>query len=311
MIPKEYIKYEQTVSVACVSFSASWGDKSANLERIKTFVVEASKQGNNLIIFPECALTGFECADDVKQTMGPCQMHREAAETIPGPSTEELAKLARELGVYIIFGMPERDKMNPKIHYNSTAVIGPEGIIGASRKLHLGLPPWVNEGICFTQGDELKVFETTYGPIGVLLCYDFLLQPELPRLLMLKGALLIAVPSASGTGPGKMESYIHRIIARAAENLIYCAVSNAVGTDRHKSYFGHSCIAGPGSVTPGALPQYAQLYASGTWQNEEIVSATLNFEKLHRIREICHLKEGRRADLLLDEFKKLMESEKA
>jgi predicted amidohydrolase len=307
MIPREYAKYEKTVSVACISFGASWGNKGTNLERIKTYVIEASKQGNNLVIFPECALTGFECDDDVKQNMGPCRMHTETAETIPGPSTEELAKLARELGVYIILGMPERDITNPKRHYNSAAVIGPEGISGVSRKLHLGLPPWVDEGLCFTQGDELNLFETKYGPIGVLVCYDFTLVPELPRLLMLKGARLIAVPSASAAGPGKIESFLHRTVARAAENLTYCAVANAVGTDRLKSYIGHSYIVGPGSSTPGTIPRYSQVYASGEGEHEEIVSATLNFEKLHRIHEICRLKETRRADLILDEFRKLTE----
>jgi len=136
MIPERYQKYEQVVSIACVNFNTVWGDKQANLEKIRKFVVQAAGQGNNIVAIPELALTGYEC-----DKPGKTCMHEAEAETIPGPSTEEIAALARKHDVYVIFGMPERDQDNTAVRYISTAVIGPEGILGAYRKLHLMSPP--------------------------------------------------------------------------------------------------------------------------------------------------------------------------
>jgi len=77
-------------------------------------------------VFPELALSGYECSEEAHKEHKPCSMHTETAETIPGPSTLEVDRVAKDLGVYVLFGMPERDKNDPKLHYNSVAVIGPE-----------------------------------------------------------------------------------------------------------------------------------------------------------------------------------------
>jgi len=225
-------------------------------------------------------------------------MHTEAAETIPGPSTMELAKVAKELGVYVLIGMPERDKKDAKLHYNSVAVVGPEGILGKYRKLHLSLPPMWTEQFCFRRGNELPVFETRYGPIGVQICQDFWVFPELTRILWLKGTRLIFNSTASAVGPGRTEFMTQQTACRATENFIYTISANLVGKERTVSFYGHSTIAGP------AYPSFNNIFAQGG-DREEIVTATLSFERLHYFRNLIDFKKIRNSELILDEFEKL------
>ncbi len=165
-------KYEKTVTVACVNWSGTWGDRSANLKKMKSLVGQAASAGADIVAFPELALSGYECGEEAKDNK-PCLMHHEAAETIPGPASLSLADLGRELGVYVLFGMPERDSAQGQIVYNAAAVVGPEGVIGSYRKIHLSRPPIWTESYCFTPGNRVPVFPTKYGPIGVEICYDF------------------------------------------------------------------------------------------------------------------------------------------
>ncbi|HUT69880.1 MAG TPA: carbon-nitrogen hydrolase family protein [Desulfatiglandales bacterium] len=287
--------YQETVSVACVNFHTEWGDKAANLSKMKAFTVEAARQGNNMIIFPEMALSGYECSEDIEAGTKSCRMHRELAEVIPGPSTEEMRELGRELGVYIIFGMPEQDKINPDTRYISSAIIGPEGILGSYRKLHLAPPPRFKESICFSPGDEVPVWKTRYGVIGVLICYDFYFFPELARIMTLKGATLLINTTASVAGPGKPYFIVQQTGSRATENLVYAASANLVGKERTKAYYGHSVIAGP------LTPRPAFVFAEGG-ETEEIVSATLSFPRLHSYAELLDWKKSRRSHLINSEL---------
>ena len=290
--------YQETVSVACINFHTEWGDKAANLSKMKTFTVEAARQGNNMIVFPELALSGYECSEDVKGGTGSCQMHRESAEVIPGPSTEEMKELARELDVYVIFGMPEQDKNDADTHYISSVVIGPEGILGSYRKLHLAPLPRFTESICFSPGDEVPVWKTRYGVIGVLICYDFYFFPELARIMTLKDATLLINTTASGAGPGKPYFLVQQTGSRATENLVYAASANLVGKERTKTFYGHSVIAGP------LTPRPAFVFAEGG-ETEEIVSATLSFPRLRAYAELLDWKKSRRSPLINRELKQL------
>lgn len=289
MIPEKYRKYEKLVSVACINFQTSWGNKQANLERIKKYIMDAVEQGNNFIVFPELALTGYECDERC--------MHTENAETIPGPSTEEISAIAKRYEVYVVFGLAEKDQDNADIRYISSAIVGPEGILGAYRKLHLAGPPFT-EVKCFKPGNDLPIFETRYGPVGIQICYDFWMFPEITRILALKGARMIINTTASPSGPGKADFMRQQTGARATENYVYTASANLTGKERTKSFYGHSTIAGRGSE------KIAQIYAEGG-EEEGIVSATLNFELLHKFREITPISEKVRYDIILREIKKL------
>jgi predicted amidohydrolase len=283
---------QDTVTVGVVNFAPVPGDVAATLAKIEANVREAASQGIELLAFPEMALVGADACADCLDRRGPCPAHLALAETIPGPSTERIASLAREHDMYVIFGLIERDPHDPERLYNAAAVIGPEGVLGSYRKCNLGQPPWLTEGCTFTPGEELPVWQTRFGTIGVLICYDFWLNPELARVLALKGADLLVNCTASFAGPGKRDFFVHITETRAAENVVYAMSANLVGGEtgggyggadldsaRPARFSGCSVIAGP------AFPRFNQIYALAE-DTEEIVSATLSFPKLRRWRQM-------------------------
>lgn len=127
---------KDVIKVSTVAFNAKWGDKEKNLNRMKGYIEAAASEGANLIVFPEMALTGY---DDEEDKAKPDKMQSKLAEVVPGPSSEAIAELTKKLGVYVAFGMPERDEKDSSIIYNAACVCGPEGVIGAYRKIHLPL----------------------------------------------------------------------------------------------------------------------------------------------------------------------------
>jgi len=318
MIPERYASYEKVVTLAAANFTAAPGDKATNLAKIEANIREAAAQGVDIIAFPEEALIGCGGCEVCAGGAAHCDYHHDLAETVPGPSTERIAELARELGVYVAFGLAERDTSDPEVLYNAAAFVGPEGIQGTYRKLHLGSLPWVSEGVTFRPGDSLPVFETRFGPVGVIICYDFWFNPELTRLLALKGARVILNCCATFAGPGKRDYMVHTTTTRAQENLCYVASANHVGgpdssgsygaervdEGRTGDFLGHSTIAGP------AFPRFNHVYAEAG-DVEELVSASLSFEKLHRWESIFPWREWRAghqsatSELIASEFKKL------
>jgi len=318
MIPERYSSYEKIVTVGAVNFASVAGDKEASLAKIEANVREAASQGVDIIAFPEEALIGFgQCP--VCQSGAPhCDYHQDLAETVPGPATERIAQLARELDIYVVFGLAERDANDPDVLYNAAAVVGPEGIQGTYRKLHLGSLPWVSEGVTYKPGNSLPIFETRFGPIGVLICYDFWFNPELTRLLALKGARLLVNCCATFKGPGKRDYMVNTTLTRGQENLCYALSANQVGgpdgtgsygaerldEGRTSDFLGHSTIAGP------AFPRFNQVFAEAG-DEEELITATLSFEKLHRWESVFPWRDWRAShqsptsELIASEFQKL------
>lgn len=291
MIPSRYAGYEKTVTVGCVNFAGIWGDRDANLEKIKSHIHEASRQGIDILAFPELALSGYECDEG-------CELHRRTAETIPGAATEEVAALTNAFDMYVTFGMPERAAGDSEARYISCPLIGPDGVIGTYRKLHLGRPPMFTESQCFRGGDSVPVFETRFGPVGVQICADFWMFPEISRIQMLKGARIIINCTSSPVLPGRPMYMTQMTGARATENMVYAASANQVGKENRLGFYGFSTIAGP------AYPRFAHIYAQAE-DKEEIVSASLSFDKLHRFREVVALEDLRRHDVLLREMGEL------
>jgi len=300
MIPSEYADFEKVITIGCVNFSPVWDDSKRTLEKIEANIVEAHAQGIDLLVFPEESLTGASACAGCRSEGHACELHVELAETIPGPATDHVAALAAEHDLYVVFGLPERDADDRNVLYNTAAVIGPAGLLGTYRKIHLGSLPWVTEGIVFTPGNELPVFPTRFGPIGVQICYDFWFNPELSRVLALKGARVILNCCSTFAGPGKRDYMVQTTSVRAQENLVYTASANAVGGPGRADYsaehldepladyfLGHSVIAGP------AFPRFSHVYAEAG-DAEEIISATLSFEKLHRWQEVFPLRDWRR-----------------
>jgi 5-aminopentanamidase len=214
------------VKVAAVQMNPGLMQKEKNLENILVKTRDAASNGAKLIIFPECALTGYMFTGRVEAMP--------YAETIPGPATEKVAEVCKELGVYMIFGLLEKSK--DKL-FNAAALIGPEGLIGKYRKNHL---PFLGVDRFTDKGDnQFEVFSTPAGNIGIVVCYDITF-PETGRCLALKGADIIAVI----TNWPRQRIYIakHVINARALENHIYLVAADRVGTERGGKFLGLSKI---------------------------------------------------------------------
>jgi predicted amidohydrolase len=294
------------VTVAAVNFAPVYGDAKATVEKMAANIEEAAAQGADLVVFPEGALVGCHSCPECRARGGPCGACLESAETVPGPSSETIAKIARARDLYVVFGLPERDRDAEARLYNAVAVVGPEGILGTYRKVHLGEPPWVTEGITFTPGTSLPLFPTRFGPIGVQICYDFWFNPELSRILALKGARLLVVPVGSFEAPGRPDGMRATALARAQENLLHVVVSNAVGgpgspeaaysgralleAPRPNCYAGHSMIVGP------AFPRFGRVMAEAG-SSEELILTTVNLRQQERFDAIFDYRRWRRGRL--------------
>lgn len=308
---------QDLVTVAAVNFAPVHGQAKATVEKMAANIEEAGAQGADLVVFPEGALLGCHSCAECRELGKPCEACLETAETVPGPASNAIAKLARDLGLYVVFGLPERDGRDPKRLYNAAAVVGPDGALGTYRKVHLGEPPWVTEGITFTPGTSLPLFPTRFGPLGIQICYDFWFNPELTRILALKGARLVAVPVGSFDAPSRPDGMRATALARAQENLIHVIVSNAVGgpgapgqgysgralvdAPRPNYYAGHSMIAGP------AFPRFGVLLAEAG-ATEEMILSTLNLKQQARFEAIFDYRRWRKgrlasaSRLVADEF---------
>lgn len=215
-----------TWTIAGVQMDCRLADRAANLAAIRRKLREAASHGARLIIFPECVLSGycFKSADEA----------RSSAETVPGPATEAIAADCRELDVFAVFGLLELDA--DRI-FNTAALVGPQGFIGAYRKTHL---PCLGVDRCTVVGDRpYEVFDLGGLRVGMLICYDGSF-PEPSRVLALRGVDLIVLPTnwpTEGEASGRLLTP-----ARALENRIYFAAVNRVGTERGFRFIGLSRI---------------------------------------------------------------------
>jgi predicted amidohydrolase len=211
------------------------GDKKGNLRKIEEQAGKARRKNVDILVFPELQLTGYTMRDEVYNL----------AEQIPGPSTAKVEKLAREHGVHIVFGMPEESSVKGVLH-NTAVFVGPRGIIGKYRKVHLPTHTVFEERRYYRPGQGAPVFETPFGLIGLTICYD-LYFPELTRLLALQGAQLIIAISAS---PSLRRRFFEGFcLSRAMENAVYLAYVNRVGIEDGLQFWGGSRVVSPsGSV---------------------------------------------------------------
>ena len=206
-----------------------FADPASNLERMKLRLAEAAEGGARLVIFPECALTGY-CFEVREDAMA-------VAESIPGPATEAMAEACREHDVFAIFGLLEKDGERL---FNACALVGPDGLVGSYRKVHL---PSLGVDRFVTPGDRpFAVHEAAGLRVGMNICYDYSF-PEATRVLMLEGADLVALPTNWPEGSRKGAQYL--INARAHENHFYYFAVNRVGEERGFGFIGLSKCADP------------------------------------------------------------------
>ena len=196
-------------------------DLQYNLAKMREQTLRAKEAGAEIIVFPELFLTGYcLAADDMKSV----------AQEFNGEAFQELSALARETGVGILYGYPERVNTDQGTNYfNSAQLIDREGkSLVNHRKVHL----WIDEDgyeKVFTQAKGFSnIVEYCGLKIGVLICYDVEF-PEAVRTLALRGANLILVPTAVKTR-WMQELTEHIIPARAYENAVHVAYVNNTGS---------------------------------------------------------------------------------
>lgn len=223
------IQTGQVFKCAVVQSNPRIGDKAYNLARMLETMKIAAVNGSKLIAFTEAELTGY-CFNDLHEA-------KINSEEVPGPSIGKIINQARELDLYAVVGLLEhlQDKL-----FNTTVLIGPEGIIGKYRKTHriyLGADRFSVKGdIPYT------VYSTPIGNIGLIICYD-LLFPEACRALALQGADIIV---DSTNLPSGSESFIETLLpARALENRVFMIAASRVGMERGIPFIGASSIVDP------------------------------------------------------------------
>jgi 5-aminopentanamidase len=213
-------------TIAGVQMDCRLGDRPHNLDVVRTSLGEAAGRGARLVVFPECALTGY-CFDS-KEEAWP------HAETLPGPSSDALAVECRRLGVWAIVGTLERagDDL-----FNACALLGPEGLAAIYRKIHL---PFLGVDRFTTPGDRPFAVHDLGGlRVGMTICYDGSF-PESSRVLMLLGADLVVLPTNWPTGAIPTVKYL--VQARALENHVFYAAVNRIGEERGFRFIGMSRI---------------------------------------------------------------------
>ncbi len=255
----------RTLRAAAVQFESMPGDKEANFRKVEAFVDEAVALGVQLIVFPECCLTGYWFIRNLSE-----EQLAALAEPVPdGPSTQRLIALAKASGVTIGAGLVESDADGG--YYNSYVVALPDGTWQRHRKMHAFEHPGVRSG------SEFTVFDLPGGfRAGVLICYDCNLIENV-RLTALQGAEVLIAPHQTGavrsrnphlmglierrvwderhTNPAAIESefrgdkgrgwLMRWLPSRAHDNGLFLIFSNGVGVDDDEIRTGNAMILDP------------------------------------------------------------------
>ncbi len=208
-----------TIRVASASvFPKKW-DKQTNWQRIEKLVRAAVKDGGaQLVVTPEGALEGY-VINQVNEIEVPGKKEKTVekflalGEPLDGAYIKKAAKLSIDLKIYFVLGFLER---NDEALFNSVILIDPDGdIIGKYSKTHFAQGYTINPS-CYVAGEQYPVFQTPFGKVGLLICYDRQL-PEPSRILAVKGAQLLLFPSyGSYTGKDGWNTVLMR--TRAYEN---------------------------------------------------------------------------------------------
>ncbi|QQS49286.1 MAG: carbon-nitrogen hydrolase [Acidobacteriota bacterium] len=292
------------VNVALVQMSCG-EDPKENLDKVIDRIEEAARLGAGIVSTQELFRSRYFCQSENHDHFG-------LAESIPGPSTEALSKLAAARGIVIVGSLFERRA--PGLYHNTAAVIDADGrLLGLYRKMHIPDDPLFYEKFYFTPGDlGFKAFDTRFGRIGVLICWDQW-YPEGARLTALQGARILFYPTAIGWHPSEKEEYGERqhssweTIQRshAIANGVYVAVANRVGHEpsppEHPGegiqFWGQSFIADPSG----------QIIARAGISEEQVLMAECDFGRLDFQRTHWPFLRDRRIDAYQDIVKRYID----
>ncbi|HKW99906.1 MAG TPA: carbon-nitrogen hydrolase [Bryobacteraceae bacterium] len=265
-------------------------DPNENLAKAAWRIREAAGRGAQIVCLQELFRSQYFCREENARLF-------DLAEPIPGPSSDTLAQLARELQVVIVASLFERRAAG--VYHNTAAVIDASGeLLGLYRKMHIPDDPLYFEKFYFTPGDlGFRSFTTRYGRVAVLVCWDQW-YPEAARLAALSGAEVLFYPTAIGWHPAEKAEYgagqhdAWRTIQRshAIANGIYVAAVNRVGfegpQDHGLEFWGASFVADP----------FGKLIAEASHDREETLIVECDRHRIDDVRRNWPFLRDRRID---------------
>jgi N-carbamoylputrescine amidase len=275
---------------------ACTADTAANLQKTMAEIRAAAQQGAQLIVLQELHRGLYFCQQEQVEAF-------DLAEPIPGPSTQALGGLAKELGVVIVASLFE--KRATGLHHNTAVVLEKDGsIAGKYRKMHIPDDPGFYEKFYFTPGDlGFNPIQTSVGKLGVLVCWDQWF-PEAARLMAMAGAELLIYPTAIGWNPQddaaeqdrQREAWITVQRGHAIANGVPVVSVNRVGHEADPAggagidFWGNSFVTGP---------QGEFLFQAAN-DREVTQVVTVDMERSEHVRRIWPYMRDRRIDHYAD-----------
>jgi N-carbamoylputrescine amidase len=267
-------KAEEGVRVGLVQMTCG-PEPEPNMEKAVARVREAAGRGAQVVCLQELFRSQYFCQTEDTELF-------KLAEPIPGPSTERLGALARELGVVVIASLFERRA--PGLYHNTAVLLDADGTVaGKYRKMHIPDDPLYYEKFYFTPGDlGFSSHDTAYGKLGALVCWDQWF-PEAARLTALSGAQFLFYPTAIGWLPEEDEEMnqaqhgawetIQR--AHAIANGVYVVAVNRVGREGSLQFWGQSFVVDP----------FGRVVAKASATEEEVLVVDCPLDAIERTRQ--------------------------
>ena len=287
---------ERNFTIGIVQMSCT-PDPEQNMVRAILHVRDAAKQGAELVCLPELFQTQYFCQREDTALFA-------LAEPIPGPATQRLGELTRELKITLVTSLFERRA--PGLYHNTAAILDPEGnLAGIYRKMHIPDDPLYYEKFYFTPGDlGFKAFEAEFGKFGTLVCWDQW-YPEGARLTASLGASVLFYPTAIGWHPDEKAEFgvaqhdAWRTIQRAhaIANGVYVAAVNRVGHETG-DVLGNR-VEGPGLEFWGGsfiADPFGQVVAQAPHDKEAVLLAEVDIQRLEDVRRNWPFWRDRRVD---------------
>jgi len=274
-------------------------DKQQNLQKAVEKVREAAGQGAQIVCLQELFTSLYFCDEENYDNF-------QLAEAIPGPSTDELSKLAAELGVVIIASLFE--KRTQGLYHNTTAILDADGTyLGKYRKMHIPDDPGFYEKFYFTPGDlGYKVFKTKFATIGVLICWDQW-YPEAARITALMGAEILFYPTAIGwastqdvdTNTEQYNAWQTIQRSHAIANGVHVVSVNRVGEEVGLKFWGGSFVSNP----------FGKVIFQGDHHDEQTTTIELDLNKTDHYRTHWPFLRDRRIDSYQPITKRLIDED--
>lgn len=266
--------------------SGTFASKEEAFDHHESLIREAAAGGAQIVCTQELFLTPYFCTVEDTERF-------DLADPIPGAVTDRLGVLAGELGIVLVSSLFEQ--RGPGLFHNTAVVHDADGrMLGSYRKSHIPQDPGFEEKFYFTPGDSgWPVWETKFGRIGVLICWDQW-YPEAARLMALGGAELLLYPTAIGWLPaekptlGDAQHCAWETVQRghAVANGCFVAAVNRTGSEGDTEFWGRSFVANP----------YGEIVAKASTENPEILFHEVDFADVEAFRRIWPFFRDRRID---------------